>query len=89
MAALTCTRSSDWASRTLPRHRTPEAQHLPTRARVEGESLGDGHRLPRSQRARLLAVDIRLGQAGLAHLCDQHTPGRAHLHEPGDDGLQQ
>lgn len=77
------------ADRTLPRHRTPEAQHLPTRARVEGEALGDGHRLQWSQRAHLLAVGIRLGQAGLAHLLDQHAPGREQLHEPGDDGQQQ
>ena len=39
--------------------------------------------------ARLLAVGIRLGQPGLPHLLDQHTPAREHLHQPGDDGVQQ
>ncbi|MBK8865765.1 MAG: hypothetical protein IPN37_17740 [Betaproteobacteria bacterium] len=38
---------------------------------------------------RLLAVGIRLGQVGLAHVFDQHAPAREHLHQPGDDGLQQ
>jgi hypothetical protein len=26
---------------------------------------------------------------GLPHLLDQYAPAREHLHEPGDDGLQQ
>jgi len=45
--------------------------------------------LQRPQRARLLAIGIRLGQVGLAHVFDQHTPAREQSHEPGDDGLQQ
>jgi len=38
---------------------------------------------------RLVAVNIRLGQIGLSHVLDQHAPAREHLHQPGDDGLQQ
>jgi hypothetical protein len=38
---------------------------------------------------RLLALGVGLGQVGLAHLLDQHTPAREHLHESGNDGLQQ
>ena len=50
---------------------------------------GDACRLQRPQRTRLLAVGIRLGQPGLAHFLDQHAAAREHLHQPGDDGLQQ
>ena len=51
--------------------------------------LGDGSRPQRPHRARLLAVGIRIVQLGLPHLLDQHAPAREHLHEPGDDDLQQ
>jgi hypothetical protein len=40
------------AGRTLPRHRTPEGQHLPTGARPEGVAVDDNRRLQRSQGAR-------------------------------------
>jgi len=73
----------------LARHRTPHGQHLLPGARAEGDAARDGHLLQRPQRARLLAVGIRLGQAGLAHLLDQHAPTREHLHAPGNDGVQQ
>ena len=69
-------------------HRAPEGQHLLPSARPEGNAVSDGRSLQWPQRARLLAV-IGLGQAGLAHLLDQHAPARQHLHKPGDDGLQQ
>lgn len=34
-------------------------------------------------------VGIRLGQPGRPQPLDQHASTRVHLHEPGDDGLQQ
>ena len=77
------------AGRVLARHRASQGQHLLPGARPEGDSVGDGRGLQRPQRARLLAVGIRLGQVGLAHVFDQHAPAREHLHQPGDDGLQQ
>ena len=48
-----------------------------------------GRGLQRPQRARLLAVGIRLGQLGLAHVLDQHAPAGEHLHVPNNDGVQQ
>ncbi len=66
----------------LARHRTPQAQHLQPGAGPEGDAVGDGRGLQRPQRARLLAVGIRLGQVGLAHLLDQHAPAREQLHQP-------
>jgi hypothetical protein len=77
------------AGPVLPRHRASQRQHLPPGAGPEGDAACDGRGLQRPQRARLLAVGIQLGQVGLAHLLDQHTPAREYLHEPGDDGLQQ
>jgi hypothetical protein len=55
----------------------------------EGDMVGDGCRLQGPQRARLFAVGIRLGQVGLAPVLEQHAPAREHLHQTGDDGLQQ
>ncbi|MCC7150603.1 MAG: hypothetical protein IT501_01265 [Rubrivivax sp.] len=40
---------------------------------------------PRPQRARLLCAVVEVGQVGLLHLLNQHTPARAHLHQPGHD----
>ncbi|MBL0296725.1 MAG: hypothetical protein IPQ21_05900 [Betaproteobacteria bacterium] len=71
------------------RPRASQGQHLLPCAGAEGDAVGDGRGLQRPQRARLLAVGVGLGQVGLAHVLDQHTPAREHLHEPGDDGLQQ
>lgn len=45
--------------------------------------------LQRPQRARHLAVGIRLGQPGPARVLDRHAPAREHPHEPGRDGVQQ
>jgi hypothetical protein len=70
----------------LARHRTPEHQHLLTCAGSEGDAVSDSGS---PQRARFLTVGIGLGQVGLAHVVDQHAPAREHLHEPGDDGVQQ
>ncbi|MCX8004013.1 MAG: hypothetical protein N2688_03500, partial [Burkholderiaceae bacterium] len=73
----------------LARHRSTQGQHLLPGAGPERDAIGDGRGLQRSQRTRLLAVGIRLGQVGLAHVLDQHAPAREHPHQPGDDGLQQ
>jgi hypothetical protein len=43
----------------------------------------------RPQGARFVTVVVGLGQVGLAHLLEQHAPAREHLHQPGNDGLQQ
>ena len=77
------------ARRGLARHRAPEGQHLLPGAGAEGDAVRHGRGLQRPQRARLLAVGMRLGQPGLPHLLDQHAPAREQLHQPGDDGLQQ
>ena len=77
------------AGPVLPRHRASQRQHLLPGAWPESDTVGDGRGLQRPQRARLLAVGIRLGQVGLAHVRDQHAPAREHLHEPGNDGVQQ
>jgi hypothetical protein len=77
------------ARRGLAWHRASQGQNLLPGTRPEGDSIGYGRGLQRYQRARLLAVGIRLGQVGLAHVLDQHTPAREHLHQPGDQGLQQ
>ncbi len=45
--------------------------------------------LQRPQRARFVTIGVGVSQVGLAHLLDQHAPAREHLHEPGDDRLQQ
>jgi hypothetical protein len=42
-----------------------------------------------AQRACFLTVVIGDGQVGLTHLLDQHAATREHLHQPGDDRLQQ
>ena len=73
----------------LARHRAPERQHLLPGAGAEGDAIGDGRGLQRPQRARLVTVGIGLGQVSLARVLDQHAPAREHLHQPGDDGLQQ
>jgi hypothetical protein len=73
----------------LARHRASQRQHLLPGARPEGDAVSDGRGLQRPQRARLLAVGIRLGQVGLAYVFDQHASARERLHEPGDDGLKQ
>jgi hypothetical protein len=73
----------------LARHRASQGQHLLPGARAQGDAVSDGRSLQRAQRARVLAVGIRLGQVGLAHVFDQHAPACEHLHQPGDDGLQQ
>jgi hypothetical protein len=70
-------------------HRSTQGQHLLPGARAEGGPVGYSRGLQRPQRARLLPVGIRLGQVGLAHVLDQHAPAREHLHEPGNDGVQQ
>jgi len=69
--------------------RTPQGQHLLPGAGAEGNAIGDRRGLQWPQSARLLAVGIRLGQVGLAHLLDQHASAREQLHQPGDDRLQQ
>lgn len=61
---------------------------LPLGAGPKGDAVGDGSRLQRPHRVRLLAVGIRFGQPSPPHLLDQHAPAREHFHEPGDDGLQ-
>ena len=66
----------------LARHRSPQRQHLLPGSRAKGDAVSDGRRLQRPQRARLLAVGIRLGQLGLAYVLDQHAPAREQLHEP-------
>ena len=78
------------ACHSLARQRAPERQHLLPSAGAKGDAVSDGRRLqwPRAVRA-CLTVGIRLGQVGLPHVLDQHTPASEHLHEPGDDGLQQ
>ncbi|MDA8255793.1 MAG: hypothetical protein M0Z99_09190 [Betaproteobacteria bacterium] len=78
------------ACHSLARQRAPERQHLLPSAGAKGDAVSDGRGLqwPRAVRA-CLAVGIRLGQVGLPHVLDQHTPASEHLHEPGDDGLQQ
>jgi hypothetical protein len=73
----------------LARHRAPQGQHLLSGAGPEGDAVSDGCGLQWPQRARLLAVSIRLGQVGLAHVLDQHAPAREQLHQTGDDRLQQ
>jgi len=42
--------------------RSAQGQHLLPGAGAEGDAVGDGRGLQRPQRARLLAVGIRLGQ---------------------------
>ncbi|HMO49441.1 MAG TPA: hypothetical protein PKB14_25870 [Rubrivivax sp.] len=76
-------------SRGIARHRAPQGQHLLPGAGPEGDAVRDGRGLQRPQRTRLFAVSIRLGQAGPAHVLDQHAPAREHIHQPGDDRLQQ
>jgi amidase len=49
------------ARRRLPRHRASQRQHLLASTRPEGDAVGDRRRLQRPQRARLLAIGIRLG----------------------------
>lgn len=51
--------------------------------------MSDGCGLQVPQRARLPAIGIRLGEAGLVQALDQHAPMREHLHEPGHDGVHQ
>lgn len=70
----------------LARRRAPERRHLLPSAGAEDVAVSDGRGLQRAQRARLLAVGIRRAQVGLAHVFDQHTAAREHLHEAGDDG---
>jgi hypothetical protein len=77
------------ARRGLAWHCASQGQHLLPGARAEGEEVSDGRGLQWPQRARLLAVGIRLGRVGLAKVLDQHAPAREHLHQPGDEGLQQ
>jgi hypothetical protein len=81
--------SQELARRGCARHCAAQGQHLLPGAGAEGNAIRDRRGLQRPQRARLLAVGIRLGQPGLAHVLDQHAPAREHLHQPGDDGLQQ
>jgi hypothetical protein len=73
----------------LAQHRASQRQHLLPGAGPEGDAVSDGRGLQRPQRARLLAVGIRLGQVGQPYVLDQHASAREHLHEPGDDGLKQ
>ena len=73
----------------LARHRAPELERLLHSEGAEGDAVGAGCCLRWPQRPRLLAVGIRLGQLGRAHVLDQHASAREHLHEPGKDGLQQ
>ena len=47
---------------------------------IEGDAVGDGRRLQRPQRARLLPVGVGLGQVGLPNLLDRHAPACEHLH---------
>jgi len=46
-----------------------------------------GRRLQRPQRARLLTVSIRLGDVGLPHVLDQHTPARGSTPQTGIVGV--
>ena len=73
---------------TLSRHRAPECQHFLLGTRSEGDAIRDGRRLQRSQRARLVAVDVVLGEVGLPHVFHQNTPAREQLRQPGDERLQ-
>jgi hypothetical protein len=50
---------------------------------------GEGGRLQRPQRARLVVVGVRLGQVGLPRVLHQQPTPREQLHQPGDDRLQQ
>jgi glutathione S-transferase len=50
----------------IARRRAPERQHLLPGAVAEGEAVGDGRRVQRPQRARLLAVGIPRGQVSRA-----------------------
>jgi hypothetical protein len=77
------------ARRFLTWHCASQGQNLLPGARSEGDAVSDGRGLQRPQRARLLAVGIRLGQVGLAHVLDQHAAAGEQLHQPGDQGLQQ
>jgi hypothetical protein len=82
-------RAKRLARRSLARHCASQGEHLLSGTGPEGDAIGDRRRLQRPQRARCLTVGIGLGQVGLAHVLDQHAPAREHLHQPGDDGLQQ
>jgi hypothetical protein len=80
---------SGWRAEASRGTAPPEGQHLLTRARAEGDAVRDGRGLQRPQRARLLTVGVGRDQVGLAHRLDQQAPAREHLHEPGEDRLQQ
>ena len=77
------------ARHALARQRAAQRQDLLPGARPEGDAVSDGCRLQWPQRARFVPVGVRLGQPGLPHLLDQHAPAREHLHQPGDDRVQQ
>ena len=77
------------ARQTKARHRAAQRQDLLPGARPEGDAVSDGCHLQWPQRARFVPVGVRLGQPGLPHLLDQHAPAREHLHQPGDDRVQQ
>jgi hypothetical protein len=68
----------------LARHRSSQGQYLVPGAGPESDPVGHSRGLQRPQRARLLAVGIRLGQLGLTHVLDQHAPAREQLDQPGD-----
>jgi hypothetical protein len=55
---------------------------MPAAVRIPG--LG-----PLRHHPRRLAIGIRLGQPGLPHGFDPHSPVYGHLHEPGDEGPKQ
>lgn len=73
----------------LERQRAPQGQHPMPSAGPGCAPVGDSRGLQPSQRASLLAVDLRLGQVGLARVLDQHAAAREHLDQRGDDGLRQ
>jgi hypothetical protein len=51
--------------------------------------VSDGRRLQRPQGARFVPVSVGVSQPGMPHLLDRHALARAHLHQPGDDRVQQ
>ncbi len=77
------------ARHALARHRTPQGQYLVPGARAEGDAVGNRRRLQWLQGARFIPVSVGVSQVGLAHLLDQHAVAREHLHQPGDDRVQQ
>ena len=77
------------ARHALARHRAVQSQYLVPGARPEGDAVVNGRRLQWPQGARFVPVGLRFGQVDLPHLLDQHAVAREHLHQSGDDRVQQ